>query len=146
LPVYASELPRFREECRRLSRRLGVRVDPDVIADLVTGEGQLGFLIAGSVDLDNADNVSRSSLYLGLDVDRGLPVRVSEWLARRDPAGVASEAREDPTIAAWRAQREELYRVFFDASPEEIGRQAFLEHLIRRAIQEGLPRRRVVWS
>jgi HD domain len=146
LPVFASQLPQFRNECRRLSRRLGLRIDPDAIAEMVVGDGSLGFLIVGTLDLDNADNVTRACAHLGLPVERDLPVRLARWLAGQDVAPTAIPRVTDPAVVLWSEYRRWLYGVFFESSTEEVGRQAFLQHLMRRAVSAGLPRRVLLWN
>jgi hypothetical protein len=38
------------------------------------------------------------------------------------------------------------YSTFFNATEGEVGRQAFLQHLMRRAVKAGLPRRALIWN
>ena len=150
LPVFASQLPQFRKECRVLVRKLKLRDDPEEIADevarMVVGEGDLGYLICGGLDLDNADNVTRACLYLGIRVDPTVPERIADWLA--DQPGPVSDlgAVSDVAVHEWIGYRNALYGAFYTASAEEIGRQAFLQHLMRRALRSGLSRRALVWN
>ena len=143
-PIFESQLPQFQKACERLSRRLKVRVDPDEIARCVVGEGDLGFLINGSVDLDNADNVTRASLFLGQEVTREVPLGVADWLAVQD--GVVTELGEvlNEAVQKWLGYRERLYAAFFSADGEELARTAFLQHLMRRALDAGLGREYLV--
>src|SRR5207302_5047223 len=83
-PVFASQLPQFHKICDRISKQLGISIDPDEVARLVVGDGDLGFLLNGSLDLDNADNVTRASLHLGIEVDKHVPLGVADWLATQD--------------------------------------------------------------
>ena len=146
LPVFQSELPRFQAACKTLSRVTGVRIDPDEIARMVVGEGDLGYLISGTLDLDNADNVTRACLYMGINVDRRLPVQLADWLADRRSPPIELESVADPRVRLWMSYRNRMYTSFFESSNEELGRQAFLQHLMRRALQEGMPRRTLVWN
>lgn len=146
LPVFASQLPQFHKACRALSKDSGVRVDPEEVARIVVGEGELGFLMHGIVDLDNADNVTRACLYLGMEIDKTVPIRIAEWLADQPTIPTDIEEVSHPAIAAWREYRRDLYSRFYLSSDEELGRQAFLQHLMRRAVQAGLPRSAIVWN
>lgn len=143
-PIFESQLAQFQRACEQLGRRLKVRVDPDEIARCVVGEGELGFLINGSVDLDNADNVTRASLFLGQEVTGEVPLGVADWLAVQD--GVVTELGEvvNEAVQKWLVYRERLYTAFFDADGEELARTAFLQHLMRRALDAGLEREYLV--
>src|ERR1700730_12526349 len=63
-PVFAAQLPRFRTTCEQMSKQTKVNVDPDEVAKMVVGDAEYGFLIHGSIDLDNADNVTRACLHM----------------------------------------------------------------------------------
>lgn len=146
LPVFASSLPEFQRTCDRLRRRLRVAVDPDEIARMVTGDGELGYLISGSLDLDNADNVVRGCAHLGLEIDKRVPLQIAEWLATQESAPVDLDQVPEPSVQAWLRYRSDYYTSFYDAGDAELGRQAFLQHLMRRALDAGLPRRVLIWN
>ncbi|MBS0264124.1 MAG: HD domain-containing protein [Planctomycetes bacterium] len=145
-PVFASQLPQFRTICEQLSKSIGVKVDPDEVARMVVGDGDFGFLVHGSVDLDNADNVTRACRYLGIEVDPTIPPRVADWLAVRQSPPTELDAISDPAVAEWREYRTALYGRFLNSGDEELGRQAFLQHLMRRAIRAGMSRRSLIWN
>ncbi len=145
LPIFADELPRLGIECRHLSARLGISIDAGEIAKMVIGEGDLGFLIAGTLDLDNADNVVRACHFLGEDVDRELPLRLAHWLASQSgPVRVTETDNGD--VGMWQEYKRRLYSAFFYASEQELGRQAFLQYLLRAALRNGLLRRTAIWN
>jgi hypothetical protein len=146
IPVFGSSLPQFRREVGTLTRHYHIRVDPDEIARMVTGGSELGFLIAGTLDLDNADNVTRGCLQLGIDVDREVPLRIADWLATRNSAPTDLVSEDNPAVQSWLRYRSEYHAAFFGASEEEHGRQAFLQHIMRRALKAGLPRRTLIWN
>ncbi len=146
LPVFASQLPQFQTTCRSLSVQLGLDIDPDEVARMVVGDGDHGFLIHGNIDLDNADNVTRACRYLGLTVDPTVPPRVAEWLGEQEFAPTELDNQDEPAVREWLRYRGELYTRFYESSDEEFGRQAFLQHLMRRAIHEGFPRRALIWN
>ena len=49
-------------------------------------------------------------------------------------------------VQKWLDYRRQLYWAFFGSSDEELGRQAFLQHLMRRALRAGLPRHSLIWN
>jgi HD superfamily phosphohydrolase len=146
MPVHQSQLPQFQRACEKLSRQIRVKVDPDEIAKYITGEGGLGFLVNGAIDLDNADNVTRASLFLGLKVEADVPRGVADWLATQSHIPTDLDAVEDDAVKEWITYRNRLYSAFFDADDDELGRTAFLQHMMRRALDAGLERSRVIWA
>lgn len=145
-PVFASQLPQFRRLCKLASSRLHTKIDPDEVAQMVVGKGKLGYLIRGTLDLDNADNVTRACRYLGINVDPDIPIRLAEWLAQQEYPPTDLKSLNESAVQEWLEYRRELYSRFYTSSDEELGRQAFLQHLMRRAVSEGLPRRSLVWN
>jgi len=146
IPIYASQFPQFLKTCKLLSKKLHFPVNPEEIAKGVIGEGNLGFLIHGTLDLDNADNVVRSLLYLGAPVERDLPIQLADWLSEQRHAPIYIENTEVEPVRKWLQCRNNLYQRFYTSSDEELGRQAFLQHLMRRAIQAGFPRISLIWN
>jgi len=146
VPVFASQLPKFRSTCKALAGELGVTIDPDQVADAVVGRGKLGFLIRGTLDLDNADNVTRACHYLGIDVDATIPLRLADWLAEQPSMPTSLDDCVLDAVQKWRGYRKALYSAFFNASKTELSRQAFLQHIFRRAILARFPRSRLIWN
>jgi HD domain-containing protein len=145
-PIFESQLPQFHRACERLSRDLGIHVDPDEVAKCISGEGDLGFLINGPLDLDNADNVTRSSFFLGLKVSGEIPILVTDWLASQSSIVTDLESVEEYGVKEWISYRSQLYTAFFEADEGELGRMAFLQHLMRRGLDAGLERSQLIWS
>ncbi len=145
-PVFSSQLAQFWKACRSLSRSLRVSVDPNEVARIVVGDGEHGFLIKGSLDLDNADNVTRACMYLGIEVDKQVPLGIADWLARQSHAPTDLSEQTQPEVTTWLSYRRELYRCFYNASDDELSRQAFLQHLMRRATDAGIPREQILWN
>jgi HD superfamily phosphohydrolase len=145
-PIYASQLPQFRNLCAVTSKRDKVKIDPDVVASMVVGDGELGFLINGTIDLDNIDNVTRASLFLGIEINRTIALAVTDWLAEFDSAPINLERQTNVAVQEWISYKNRMYEKFFMSSEEELGRQAFLQHIIRRAYKEGLPQKTIIWN
>ena len=144
--LYLSEAPQFHKACRKLSSKTRLRIDPDVVARMVVGEDELGYLIAGTLDLDNADNVTRATMSMGFQVDRGLPERLASWLGRQDAAPIDLDDSGDSDVRTWLDYRRTMYGAFYSASAEERGREAYLQHLFRRALEANVPRHQLVWN
>lgn len=145
-PIYLSQLPMFNNLCKKTSKQLGLKIDPDKVAEMVTGGGELGFLINGSIDLDNIDNVVRASLFLGIEIDKSLPYKLVNWLSGFDTVPTELESEENQAVQEWLNYRKQMYSKFYSSSDEELGRQAFLQHLIRRAYKQGMPRNTLLWN
>ncbi len=47
------------------------------IVNAQKGKGRYGPCIVGDIDLDNLDNLIRIAFHMGLDVDKGLPIRIA---------------------------------------------------------------------
>jgi HD superfamily phosphohydrolase len=144
--LYLSEAPQFHKACRSLSRHTGLKIDPGKVARMVVGEDELGYLIAGTLDLDNADNVTRATMHMGFEVDRALPERLASWLGRYDSAPINLADSGENDVLTWLNYRRTMYGSFYSASAEERGREAYLQHLFRRALQAGVPRHQLVWN
>lgn len=144
--LYLSEAPQFHKACRKLSKDTKLRIDPDVVARMVVGEDELGYLIAGTLDLDNADNVTRATMSMGFEVDRGLPERLASWLGRQNAAPIDLDNSANSDVRTWLEYRRTMYGAFYSASAEERGREAYLQHLFRRALEANVPRHQLVWN
>lgn len=144
--LYESRLPQFRREVEKLNRKWGLSVDADEVARMVVGDGELGYLICGSLDLDNADNVVRACSFLGMDVDEDLPIELAKWLGEESYIPAEVTAINVECVNKWRRYRRELYEFFDRPTDEEQGREAFLQYLIRRSYDSGLPRKVILWN
>jgi HD superfamily phosphohydrolase len=145
-PIYLSQLPQFRDFCVKVSKQIKIKINPDTVAEMVTGSNELGFLINGSIDLDNIDNVIRSSLFLGINIDKTVSYGLVEWLSKFDtvPSDLENETNEH--VRAWLRYRNQMYSKFYSSHEEELGRQAFLQHLIRRAYKLGMSKASIIWN
>lgn len=142
-PIFESELPQFHRLCKSQSRHLRIKIDPLRVAELVVGRGELGFLIKGTLDLDNIDNVVRAATYMGMCVDRSLPLILTDWLAQQRHMPTLERLTTGPA-RKWLDLRDAIYERFFECSDAEMGRQAFLQHLMRRACSAGVPPRSIL--
>ncbi len=145
-PIYASCPPQFQKAYKTLAAKFRIRTNPEEVSRMIIGEGELGFLIHGTIDLDNADNVVRACLHLGIDVDRAISLQIADWLADQQRRPIDLENIPVDCVQEWLEYRRKLYELFYTSSEEELGRQAFLQHLMRRAISNGFPRTSLIWS
>ncbi|WP_319479733.1 HD domain-containing protein [uncultured Draconibacterium sp.] len=145
-PVYTTSLPIFTELCRKKTREVKFKIDPEIISEMISGGGDLGFLINGTIDLDNIDNVCRSSTHMGIDVNKNVPYKLVEWLSGFNSApSDIFDITEEP-VKSWIGYRTQMYSLFFTSSEEELGRQAFLQHIIRRAFEQGMSKESIIWN
>lgn len=121
---------------------------PDAIEDLgvnleevvrnVTGEAHLSALLAGTIDLDNLDNVYRMATSLGFEVD----VQPAYSLTRQfdvDPetGQLAISERGLPHIENWRRLRRKCYEIIaFDE--QALASQAMLTDCLAEAVTHDL--------
>ena len=111
-------------------------VEPDEVFDLISGKGELGPLIAGSLDLDNLDNVFRMFSFLGFDFDRRAPLRIARsldlWGGR---LAASEEVVEDMKL--WTTARRKSYEVLF-FNPQNLCMQAMLSECFAIAVENRL--------
>lgn len=128
LPGYTLRLPRLLSE---------LAVDVDAVLSCVRGDGILGPLLAGTVDLDNIDNVIRMSHYLGLmgKGDRQLGPTIAGTFVS-DGVRIGLPAAAKPLVERWLLLRERCYSLLlFD--PLTVGMQAILYRVLERMIDQG---------
>jgi uncharacterized protein len=80
------------------------------ILNAIQGRGRLGPCIAGSLDLDNLDNVVRIALHMGLRPDPSLPVRICNAMIEINSLGEIIFRHEALSqIGQWISLREQVY-------------------------------------
>ena len=144
--IFASQLPQFNDVCSKISRQIKIKIDPDEVARYVTGDGEFGFLINGSIDLDNIDNVIRACTFMGIEVNRKTPLELIKWLTQYSTAPTDLEKSKNDWVINWLGYKNLMYSRFYNSSDQELGRQAFLQHLIRRVNKQGLSRTSIIWN
>lgn len=145
-PVFGKAPSQFRRVCAQVSRRYHLSLDPDRIAEMIPGGGSLGYLISGFVDVDNIDNVTRASTFMGFEVDTAMPLRLARFLGERGRPVIGPDDSGNGDLATWVSYRNRLYAEFFLADRRESARQAWLQTLMRHGLERGLPRSRLVWN
>jgi hypothetical protein len=119
LQILAGRQTRLRDWARPIAGDPGAETLLERIGELIQGEGNLGQLICGEMDLDNIDNVYRIAFHMGLPVDRALPIRLVEAMVDIDERHAPIFARSaEPDVAAWVETRREVYSRLMPARPD----------------------------
>ena len=85
-------------------------LSPELISSYVTGGGQLGPLLAGTVDIDNIDNVYRMAQQLGFGPDVASALRLVDGLGLAPDGLMLSEASVGD-LDIWRRWRRRAYEI-----------------------------------
>ncbi len=83
----------------------------EAVATLIRGEGIYGALIAGTMDLDNIDNVIRLAFHVGLtnDDDKKIPINLARNITISE-GELVIQSSSIPAIARWQEIRTRLYK------------------------------------
>jgi uncharacterized protein len=106
------------------------------ILEAILGKGYFGKCIAGDLDVDNLDNVTRAAFHMGLAVDKMLPSRIASSVIDIHSTGVlvySDECLDD--ISSWITLRRELYELFMLTRADFAGK-IMLIHAAIIALQE----------
>ncbi len=135
----------FHKQLKKLSEAAGLDLDAEKIGEIVIGDGKFGFLLNGSIDIDNIDNLIRASFYSGISVDKNVPLDLIKWLSNYSNAPTELYSIDNHAVKLWLKYRNDLYKKFYE-SKNDLGRQAFLQHIIRRAYNAGFPNKPIIYS
>jgi hypothetical protein len=101
------------------------------ILGTLRGNGVFGPCIAGDIDLDNLDNLTRIAYHMGLDVDRGLPVRVARaMLDTRNCEYAVFSSSSLPDIQSWLELRHRVYQRLMLAKEDFIGKTMIIHSVV----------------
>ncbi|MGD9994955.1 MAG: DNA methyltransferase [Salinivirgaceae bacterium] len=142
---YESSSGGFHKQLLKLSESTGLSLDAEKIAEIVVGDGTFGFLLNGSIDIDNIDNLIRASFYSGIEIDKAVPINLINWISGFSNAPTELYSIDNSAVQSWLRYRNELYKKFYE-SKNDLGRQAFLQHIIRRAYNAGFPNKPIIYS
>lgn len=90
-----------------------------LITETIVGQGVIGPMISGDIDLDNIDNLHRIAFHMGLEIDKKAPVRLSKSLLGTTQLGTpifAPDARGD--LLRWVELRRDVYTHLMLAQPD----------------------------
>lgn len=97
---------------RWANRSFGVYADERLkqIFDALTGKGVYGKCIAGDMDLDNLDNVTRIAYHMGIEVDKKLPIIIAESMEGvSENQGIIFSDSSLSYIQNWLQLRDKVY-------------------------------------
>ncbi|MEX0827553.1 MAG: HD domain-containing protein, partial [Haliea sp.] len=108
------------------------------VTDTIAGRGRYGPILAGSIDLDNIDNVVRLAFHVGIADrhDAHGAVALAERLRLVDGC-LEVDAYGEELIVAWQAIRTNLYRLLLEDSAE-FSAKAMLTRMIESSVASGL--------
>lgn len=84
-----------------------------IITGAVKGEGEIGALVSGSLDVDNIDNVCRAAFHMGVSFDPKLPVALARSIVAVSSDGcLCFDDDGEGLIVQWLDLRREVYERF----------------------------------
>ena len=108
-------------------------IDSDFVAAIVRGGNPIGSILAGSIDIDNLDNVYRMAAMLGLKPDVGTPYKLVEEMTI-DENGLGFNSSSISMVSEWQNTRRRVYQVLaFDEGC--LSGQAMLTECIVAALE-----------
>jgi uncharacterized protein len=102
----------------------------------VLGKGRWGPCVAGSLDLDNLDNVTRLAVHMGLQVERELPRKLAAGIVAADAEGKVWGVESAPLLIDWIQLRYTLYSRLMLA-PRDFVAKTMLTVAIIRGLRNG---------
>jgi uncharacterized protein len=103
------------------------------IMDHIRGDGRMGRVIAGDIDLDNIDNLFRMAFHMGVPVDRATPKRLAKAMIALtgEPGEPVFQVAAEPDINAWRQVRREVYTNLMLAERDFVGKLMVLSATVQ---------------
>ena len=120
-------------ECRSVFESSNYLLDYRSVCGSIKGEGRLGKLLHGPIDLDNIDNVYRMAYHMGLPIDRKSPIMLAKAFRLEETGTVALDASSLGYVQDWQGTRENLYQKLMFA-PEDL----CLKAMLTQAMEIGL--------
>ena len=98
------------------------------IMDHIRGEGRMGRVIAGDIDLDNIDNLFRMAFHMGFPVDRATPRRLARAMIgiTGEPGEPVFQVTAEADIDSWRQVRRAVYQNLMLAERDFVGKLMIL--------------------
>ncbi|MEQ9310741.1 MAG: DNA methyltransferase [Balneolaceae bacterium] len=148
LTKHNSQYINFEDVCEKVSRKFNLNISSEKIASIITGDDEdFGHLINNIIDLDNIDNVIRASNYMGLQVDKDLPIKLVQVLVEKNKYRIVNIKDENNTyLNLWKDYKNRLYETFYNQDENETAREAFLQHILRNAITSGYPQEEIIFN
>lgn len=128
-PIFAGRMI----ECRNIFESSNYLLDYRSVCNLIRGEGRLGKLLHGPIDLDNIDNVYRMAYHMGLPINRDAPIFLAKAFRLEEAGTVALDASSWEYVDDWQKTRINLYQKLMFA-PEDL----CLKAMLTQAMEIGL--------
>jgi HD superfamily phosphohydrolase len=109
-----------------------LQLDVDRVFDIMQGKGELGPLVKGTLDLDNADNIPRMAHHIGIPFRKTLPIDIAEGF-RITHKSVHFDAKSLDVLEEWQDLRRRLYNVLM-TNPIDFSAKAMLIEAMRLAL------------
>lgn len=107
------------------------------IIENIRGEGQFGRCIAGDIDLDNLDNLTRIAYHMGLEVDRDLAIKISRGMNDiREDGNIVFNMGIVDQIEAWLNLRQRVYQRLMLSRRDFSGKIMIISAVVRAFKQE----------
>ncbi len=123
-----------------MPRRLGELLEDEdlqAVSDMVAGKGPYGPLIAGTMDLDNIDNVYRMSYHVGLTHSAENAIQLAGAI-RIGNAGLVIDDDAAHLVEHWYDQRRRLY-LYLLRNPDEFSAKCMLQEALELARTQSSP-------
>jgi uncharacterized protein len=103
------------------------------IMNHIRGDGRMGRVISGDIDLDNIDNLFRMALHMGLPVDRATPKRLARAMidVAGEPGEPVFQIAAEADINVWRETRRNVYQNLMLAERDFAGKLMILSATVR---------------
>ncbi len=112
-----------------------------------TGKGMFGPCIAGDIDLDNLDNLTRIAFHMGLEVDRRLPTQIAMGIVgTREGNGVIFSSEAIEPIKKWLELRQTVYTRLMLSRDDFAGKAMLICSTITAFKREELGLPNYVWT
>lgn len=109
-----------------------------IVASLIRGEGTLGPLIAGTMDIDNIDNVVRLAYHVGVANSKDAEIALAIVRDMQPiPSGIEISCLTIPHIERWQKIRSDLYNLLL-LDWAEFSAKAMLTRAMEKSIEYGL--------
>lgn len=98
------------------------------IGQFIRGDGVLGKLLCGTIDLDNIDNVYRMAFHMGIDIDKSIPLKLARSFKLIGDEILVDECTL-PLFIDWYYTREKMYKLLL-LNPDEFSGKCMLSECI----------------
>lgn len=117
------------------------------ITAAMRGKGRFGPCIAGKVDLDNLDNLTRIAFHMGLEVDRSLPVQIASRIVGSDEVGGLSfSSGSVELLKQWLELRRKVYSRLMLSRDDFAGKVMLIYAIVTSYTRGYLGPHRYVWT